>query len=760
MTENEAYQALAPFIRDFCYAKGWDRLRPIQIAAIDVIKNTDCHLLLPSGTASGKTEAAFLPALTEIFNNPPKSVGILYISPLKALINDQFGRIEELLQEAYIPVTKWHGDASYARKNKLLKSPSGVMQTTPESLESLLMNRSGMIHALFSDLRFIIIDEVHYFLDSPRGLQLSCQLERITRIINANKKAEEAPVIPRRIGLSATISDYSGAESYITGNTGIRTITPEVNEPPKRVRLMAERFVIRHTAGKEQLVDDYDYTKISEFLVKMTQGKKAIIFCNTRAEAEIYAGGCKRYAERNNLPDLYRVHHGSLSKSIRESAEKQMKSGDDPIVTAATVTLELGIDLGELDRIIQIGTPFSVSSFVQRLGRSGRLETKVPEMIFCVIDEEKQGYASSFDEINWDMLFIIAIIEIYTKERWVEPLDPGRYNYSLLYHQTMSSLCTAGSVTAAKLAEQILTLPAFASIPKDEYKFFLENLVEIGHITKDEDSRLTVGFKAEPIVDNFQFYSVFEAEEEFIVKCKGEIIGSVATLFTPGSSFALAGRAWKVTAIDEKAKTISVLPLEGSARIFWLAEQPIAFHIKVIRKIREIITRDLPPIDSKEYPYPFLSQFCRGRISQIRDIIGQAEINIKNIAKIGAGKYAVFPWVGTRQLYTLSYALAAKYDGMKIIPKNNLYIECDFDGNAAELAAIINEVVASDINAYEFHIPKEQKDRSDFDPKQSIPKQFQVPGKFNKYVPPALLRKQFAEDFCDVPGLKENFENM
>jgi ATP-dependent Lhr-like helicase len=437
-----------------------------------------------------------------------------------------------------------------------------------------------------------------------------------------------------------------------------------------------------------------------------------------------------------------------------------MKTGDDPIVTAATVTLELGIDLGELDRIIQIGTPFSVSSFVQRLGRSGRLESKVPEMIFCVIDEEKQGYASALDEINWDLLFIIAIIEIYTKERWVEPLDPGLYNYSLLYHQTMSSLCTAGSVTAPKLAEQILTLPAFSHIPQEEYKFFLANLALIGHIVRDEDGLLTVGFKAETVVDNFQFYSVFEAEEEFTVKCKGEIIGSVATLFTPGSSFALAGRAWKVTAIDEKAKTISVLPLEGSARIFWLAEQPIAFHIKVIRKIREIITRELPPIDSPDYPYPFLSQFCRGRLSQIRDIIAQAEINVKKIAKIGADKYAVFPWVGTRQLYTLTYALTAKHDNMKIIPKNNLYMEVDFDGSAKELAAIINDVVASDINAYEFSIPKEQRDKSDFDPKQTIPKQFQVQGKFNKYVPPALLRKQFAEDFCDVPGLKEFFEKM
>ncbi|MDR0974817.1 MAG: DEAD/DEAH box helicase [Ruminococcus sp.] len=760
MTENECYASLAPFIRDYIYRKGWDRLRPIQIAACDVIMNSDSHLLLSSGTASGKTEAAFLPALTELFNRPSSSVGILYISPLKALINDQFGRIENLLEEANIPVTKWHGDASMAKKNKLIKNPSGVMQTTPESIESLLMNKSGAIYSLFCDLRFIIIDEVHYFMDSPRGLQLQSQLERITRLINANKTADEKLVIPRRIGLSATISDYSGAEEFLSGATGIKTVTPQLNEPSKRVRLMAERFVMRQTVSPkvEQLVDDIDYTKIAEFLVLKTMGKKAIIFCNTRAETEIYCSRCKKYAEDHHLPDVYRIHHGSLSRTIRESAEKQMKSEDSPLVTAATITLELGIDLGSLDRIIQIGTPFSVSSFVQRLGRSGRNETKVPEMIFCIIDEDKNDTVTALDEINWDMLFIIAIVEIYTKEKWVEPISVGRFNFSLLYHQTMSYLCTAGSVTSAKLAEDILTLPPFRFITKEDYKFLLQNLIDIGHIAKDERGRLTVGFKAEPIVDSFQFYSVFETEEEFTVKCKGEIIGSVATLFTPGSTFALAGKAWKVTAVDEKAKVIAVAPLEGSARIFWLAEQPIAFHTKVIRKVREILRKDTGEIDGKDYPYPYLSKSCRERLSQIQNIAKIAELDTKQIIKIGADKYAIFPWVGTRELYTLGYALTAKDEDIKIIPKNNLYAECEFEGSAYELERFIKDILASEINPYKFHIPKEQHDKSDSDPKQTIPKQFQVPGKFNKFIPSALLRKQFAEDFCDVPGLKAECE--
>jgi ATP-dependent Lhr-like helicase len=377
-------------------------------------------------------------------------------------------------------------------------------------------------------------------------------------------------------------------------------------------------------------------------------------------------------------------------------------------------------------------------------------------MIFCIIDEEKKDVATALEQINWDLLFIIAIIEIYSKEKWVEPISVGRFNYSLLYHQTMSLLCSNGDLSAAKLAEQVLSLPPVWAVSQDDYKQLLQNLIEIGHIVKDERGHLTVGVKAERVVDNFQFYSVFETEEEFTVKSKGEVIGSVATLFTPGSTFALAGRAWKVTSVDEKAKVIAVAPLEGSARIFWLAEQPIAFHTKVIRKVRDIILDDLDP-ERPAYPFPYLSKSVRERLAQIQAIAREAELDRRSVIKIGADKYAIFPWVGTKELYTLTYAMAAKNEDIKILPRNNLYAECDFDGSADELHGFMDDIAASDINPYEFHIPKEQHDKSDSDPKQTIPKQFQVPGKFNKFVPPLLLRKQFAEDFCDVKGLKNDY---
>jgi len=199
-TSMDVFGRLAPFIQDFIYQNKWEELRGIQVAACEAIFDSGDNLLLSSGTASGKTEAAFLPVLTELYNKPLKSIGVMYVSPLKALINDQFKRLEQLLLDSHIPVVKWHGDASQSKKNDLVKNPAGILQITPESLESLITNKRGACLKMFSDLRFIIIDEVHHFMRDVRGVQLLCVLERLQKLTG---------VTPRRIGLSATLGDVS-----------------------------------------------------------------------------------------------------------------------------------------------------------------------------------------------------------------------------------------------------------------------------------------------------------------------------------------------------------------------------------------------------------------------------------------------------------------------------------------------------------------------------------------------------------------------
>ncbi len=234
---SDIFYRFAPFIQDFIYRQGWETLREVQTAAAKTLFETDHNLLVTSSTASGKTEAAFFPILSDLWENPPASVGALYIAPLKSLINDQFYRMEELLDEAGIAVTHWHGDVAGSHKNKLLQNPTGILQITPESLESMLMNRSNDIVRLFSDLRYIVVDEIHILTGTDRGNQIICQLCRIGRLIGHH---------PRRVGLSATVGDVSIAVNWLSAGSGRDTDAPAIAGGKNRFRLGMEHFYIQN----------------------------------------------------------------------------------------------------------------------------------------------------------------------------------------------------------------------------------------------------------------------------------------------------------------------------------------------------------------------------------------------------------------------------------------------------------------------------------------------------------------------------------
>lgn len=205
------FDRFAPFVQDFVYMHDWESLRAIQVAAADAIFNADENVLLTSSTASGKTEAAFFPILTQLWENPPASVGCIYVGPLKALINDQFYRLTDLCEEGGIPVWHWHGDVAASHKARFMKRPSGILQITPESLEALLLHRHAAIPKLFGDLRFVVIDELHALLRGDRGAQTLCLIERLSRMAEAH---------PRRIGLSATIGDPAVAARLLSQGSG------------------------------------------------------------------------------------------------------------------------------------------------------------------------------------------------------------------------------------------------------------------------------------------------------------------------------------------------------------------------------------------------------------------------------------------------------------------------------------------------------------------------------------------------------------
>ena len=714
----DVFGRLAPFIQDYIYNNQWTELRGIQVAACEVIFDSDSNLLLSSGTASGKTEAAFLPVLTELHERPSASVGVLYISPLKALINDQFQRLEQLLLEGNIPVCKWHGDASVAKKNALVKKPRGILQITPESLESLLINKRGACIKLFSDLRYVIIDEVHHFMRDARGIQVLCLLERLQRRTGG---------IPRRIGLSATLGDIGLAQSWLGTGTHRDCAAPVTEEGKRSVKLFVQRFA-KAQSDDETHADMGDRAHF-EYLFKMTLDKKTIIFTNSREETEFVMANLREIAIKNKAPDVYRVHHGNVSAQLREQTEDEMKTSEDKIVTGATVTLELGIDIGSLDQAVQIGAPATVSSFAQRLGRCGR-RGQVPQLLFTFVEEVQTTATDILGPINWSFLRLIAIIELYTRERWIEPLEPQRHPYSLLYHQTMSCLKSGGELSPAGLAQEVLTLSSFRSIPQEDYRQLLSHLIEIEHIQRTERGGLIIGRAGEQVVNHFHFYTVFIVPEYYLVKDENRSIGTVDKIYPAGMRFSLAGMTWETVDVNVKAKVIFVKQVRGISVVDWDVDFDSELHTVLVRKIRSILRED--------HAYAYLSDSCGERLQEIQFLARGAGILGRMVTPLSARKFAVFPWVGTRQLFTLHFALLGR--GVKsILPwRTCLYLVVYFGDGAEALEAVIRDILRSNPDLESLPLPE----------------QIQIESKYNEFVPLPLLRKQFIEDFLDFEGLR------
>ncbi|MEW4428722.1 DEAD/DEAH box helicase [Paenibacillus pabuli] len=726
MSDNPFYR-LAPFVQEFIYKKRWDSLRPAQIEACHICFDTPHHMLIAAGTASGKTEAAFFPALTELYERPSKSVGILYIGPLKALINDQFERLKDLLSEGNIPVWHWHGDVPQAEKTRLVRNPSGVLQITPESLEGLLMNRPNAIPALFHDLRYVIIDEVHAFMGADRGIQVLSELARIERMAGCR---------PRRVGLSATLSDYEAATSWLAAGTqeGVDVVS---SPGGRKLRLRVEHFSFPDARDEEQAEHLHNARKaFYDFIYESTHRKKALIFTNSRTDAEVTILEMRRVAARREERDVFHVHHGSISSMLREETEAALRTGVGPAVAAATVTLELGIDLGELERVVQLGAPYSASSFVQRLGRSGRRDDMASEMLF-VCPEEEDEEAQLPARMPWTLLRAIAVIELYVKTKWVEPLEARKMPMGVLYHQTMSMLKSMGEAEPRELAYAVLSLAPFSQIRPDQYQSFLNYLIETDHLQWTEDQTLIIGLTGEKTVNNYRFYAVFKDDEEHKVLNGSEEIGSITTVPPPGYCFSLAGKLWKVEEVDHKHKAVYVKAAKGKVDTLWLGAGG-DIHTLVIQKMREVLS------DSVIYPY--LSPQAVNRLERARRLARESGLLKQVVIPAGGDSLYVLPWVGSKSFRTLErlmkHNLSDRFALRSVVPMEPYYFVVSGKVDARTLLAEI----MSECRTVE--------DASGLLAEDEAP----YLGKYDEFVAPALIREAFAVDGLDLQGLQEGLE--
>ena len=710
-----AFNQLAPFIQDYIYRNRWEELRDIQVASIDIILNTDNHLLLSSGTASGKTEAAFLPILTDLSQHPSSSVGILYISPLKALINDQFERLSDLLIEADIPVYKWHGDVSVSHKNKLRKNPKGLLQITPESLEAMLTYRKQEAILFFSDLRYVVIDEVHYFMGENRGIQLLSLLERLSRLTNC---------LPRRIGLSATVGNSLEVADWLASGTNRKCVVPQVDGGKRTIHLSIDDAVVE--------TDFYDK------LYHLSFGKRCIIFSNSRSEVELNIANLKLLAAKKQTPDIYFTHHGNVSGGLREYAEREMRTSDYKTVVGATVTLELGIDVGDLERIIETGTPYSVSSFVQRLGRSGR-RTGISEMMFLFDkkdqDDTEQKNKEFYQQIDWDMILCIALIELYTKEKWIEPLLTPRLPYPLLYHQTMCYLTSVGSASPSSLAEYMLTLSPFRQISQEDYRDLLHYLLEIDQLEMDEEGNLLIGEKGSQTISKYQFLTVFENEIEYSVREESREIGTINTLVPVGETLILAGNSWRVLEINAEKRQIFVKKIKGISKSYWEGPDEIIIATKILKKMKEIL--------SSKDSYPYLRANAKNLLEKSRQLFCNATLDHEHIVLLSDHYYALFPYLGTKSLMTLQlvlgfHGIVSHIESIYRIP---IFLHIDQEISKEELIQVLNTIKQEPLDPFQLEIGD-----------------LVIQEKNIQYVPKHLSKKHYLTDYIEVEAMRRDLE--
>jgi ATP-dependent Lhr-like helicase len=733
-----AFDRYAPFVQEYIYQNHWENLRSIQVAAADAIFNTDENVLLTASTASGKTEAAFFPIITLFSEDMPSSVGCIYIGPLKALINDQFSRLNDLCAEADIPVWHWHGDVAQSHKAKLMRHPSGILQITPESLEALLLHKHAAIAKLFGDLRFVVIDEVHSLLRGDRGGQTLCLIERLSRIAGVN---------PRRIGLSATIGDPEGTGEFLSLGTGRKTIIPKIDAKGGKWRLSMEHFYVKDAQAAEDkqipgalpvLEEKTDDAPANAdpgigYIFEHTRGKKCLVFVNSREECEMVTTTLRHYCELNHEPDRFLVHHGNLSASYRETAEGIMKDDSQYMTTVTTATLELGIDIGRLERAFQIDAPWTVSSFLQRMGRTGRRELP-PEMWFVIREDEPEVRAMLPTTIPWKLLQGIALVQLYLEERWVEPPRLDRLPFSLLYHQTMSTLASCGELSPRELADRVLRLHYFHRITQEDYRVLLRHLIATDHIQQTEQGGLIVGLAGERVINSFKFYGVFQESEEYTVRSESQELGTVVSPPPVGEKLAIAGHVWQVLDVDHKRRLIYCRQVKGSVPAYF-GQCPGDLHTKILTRMRRVLQED------RQYPY--LMKNAVARLEQARFTAAHSGAAEKPLINLGGNMWCLLPWVGTYTFLTMERFLKIKCAdrlGLRNLDSARpFFIQFTMKADESAFFRVLAEEIRKPIDPMELVYPKE------------LP----LFDKYDEYLPEELVKKGFALGVLDVDGLRE-----
>lgn len=733
---SQAFEQLHEEIRRWIWRQGWCQLREVQERAVEPILSADKDIILMAATAGGKTEAAFLPICSRLVGRAVGSVHALYVSPLKALINDQFGRLELLCERLTIPVHRWHGDVPSSRKRSLVKDPSGILLITPESLEALFVLHGTQVGRIFHDLDYVVIDELHSFIGNERGRQLQSLLHRLDQ-----GRRRSVP----RIALSATLGDVTLAAEFLRRREGRKVMVIQSHDSGRELRLQLRGYRItppkldpaeQGTPSEPERSELEDRSSPEEIAIGMhvfesLRGSDNLVFANARARVEEYADLLRRMSERERVPNEFFPHHGNLSKELREEVEELLKKKDRPLTAVCTSTLELGIDIGTVKSIAQIGAPPSVASMRQRLGRSGRREDDPAILRIYIAEPEITAESPPSDTLYAELVQSIAMVNLLI-ENWYEPPTSGALHLSTLVQQTLSLIAQHGGITAQNAWTTLCKTGPFSEIDAATYAAFLHGLGGHDLIMQAKDGTLLLGGLGEHIVNHYSFYAAFTTPEEYRLVTGGQTLGTLPISYplTEGGFLIFAGQRWKIVSVDPVHKVVDLTPAPGG-RIPIFGGTGGIVHDRVRQEMLAVYSSgDIPA---------FLDATARDLLLEARTNF--ARLGLVERSVIQAGKDAVFfCWMGDRVINTL--VLQLRGNGLRVSQEDlAITAKCSVD----ELTEVLTQLAAQrPADALQLAMSVADK----------------LTEKYDRYLPEELLVADYASRYLDSSGASASLNRL
>lgn len=641
--ESRAFDLLAEPIRRWIWNRGWTSLRDIQERAIPYLINSDGDLIIAAATAGGKTEAAFFPLISKAFAaNKGEGFDLVYVSPLRALINDQFRRLQDLCATLEMPVHPWHGDVSQSVKARARKNPRGILLITPESLEAMFVLRGEEVPRLFAGTQAIVIDELHVLLDSERGVHLRSLLNRLELSVGHRI---------RRVGLSATLGDMALANTYLRPGApeNVRQLVSRSDGQELRVQLRA------YIAGSRTEHSDPEVAAtraVGQHIFGKLRGQNNLVFAGSRRSVEIYSDLLRGMCEKKNLPNEFFPHHASLSREHRGFIEERLRQDSLPVTAICTSTLELGIDIGAVACVAQIGAPWSVAALRQRVGRSGRRSGQPAVLRMYAIEPETDANSHVVDTFHLGLVRSIAMIDLLV-EGWCESPRAEALHLSTLTHQILSVIAERGGASAQRLFATLCDRGPFRSVDPMLFNRLLRRLgaPDTALIEQAPDGTLLLGREGERIVEHYSFYAVFQTPQEYRVVHGAKTLGTIPVdaPLTVDMTIIFAGRRWRVLEVHDRERVIEVMP-DHAGKPPSFGGDPGDVHEIVVRRMREVLLTDILPA--------YLDDTAVEVLSSARAAYRRSRLDDVPVQPFGDGEYLLAPWTGTVGSASLAIVLA------------------------------------------------------------------------------------------------------